>query len=130
MRLLHIFWDTNMNCRQDGLKKVAKKEGGITLDDLKMGDMLCFINRAKNRIATLTKIPEGESYGVMGYYRSPGERKIALCTLKYIPDSFNSMGELDMDKVTRSALLEQLGIKEGEVKRDARGQTVVIRRKG
>lgn len=127
MRLLHIFYDTNMNCRQDGLKKVAKKEAGLTMDDLKQGDMLCFINRAKNRIATLTKVPEGASYGVMGYYRSPGDRRISLRALGFISESFNASGDLNMDKATRLALMEQLGIKE-ETKQNGL-PTMVIRRK-
>ncbi len=45
MRLMHIFWDVPMNGRQPALMKVAKKAADVTLDDLKTGDMLCFINR-------------------------------------------------------------------------------------
>ncbi len=112
MRLMHIFWDVPMNGRQPALMKVAKKAADVTLDDLKTGDMLCFINRKLTRLATLTKVNEADSFGVLGYYRSPHDRRINPRAIRYIPESFGSKGEIDMDRATRKALLTQLGLEE------------------
>lgn len=129
MRLLHIFWDTPMNGRQDALSAVAKKQSGIKLTDLKQGDLLMFVNKKLDKIAILSTVPEGDSHGVLGYYKSPGGRKISERALQFIPQSYGANGRIDMDAATRKAILQQLDIKEEEIKTNARGERVVIRRK-
>lgn len=72
-RLLHVFWDTDMRCGHDGLASIAKSEG-IDASTLGIGNMLCFINRAKNKIKVLAPTTVMESGGggnIVAYYRSP-----------------------------------------------------------
>jgi hypothetical protein len=100
--------------RHDFLARVARKEAGIMVEKLRPGDLLCFVNRKMDKLALLSFIPEAESHGVLGYYKSPGGRKINERALRYIPQSYGANGSIDMDAATRKAILEQLGMKDQE----------------
>lgn len=83
-RLLHIFWETDMRVRHDGLAKLARSKAKINVSELEAGDLLCFINRKRDRIMVLAGTGEEDSYGVLGYYRSPHGR-IDEQAIQFIP---------------------------------------------
>lgn len=84
------------------------KAAGISIKNLKPGELLVFINKKANRIAVLAGIEEKDSYGAMGYYRSP-HGSIDQMAIQYIPSAFNG-GRLDMTAAIRKALEQRFGI--------------------
>lgn len=100
-RLLHVFWDVDMRARHEGLTMLAKKEG-LDVKKLKPGEMCCFLNRKQDRLMVLAGVNEEDTYGVLGYYRSPHGR-LDQMAIQYIPEAFGSEG-LDMKAAIRKAL--------------------------
>jgi hypothetical protein len=109
MKLMHIFWDADMRCRHAGLAARAKKDAGINIQKLNPEQLLVFVNTRMNMLAVLGGVNEKESNGVLAVYKSPGGRKLYAGALKYIPASFGSNGEINMNEATRKALLDKLG---------------------
>lgn len=109
MKLIHVFFDTDMRCRHDGLLARAKKERGFNRSDLGPGDMLAFINTKRDRIMVLAGLDEDDTYGVLGYYRSPHGR-IDELAIQYIPDAFAG-GQINYNQALRKALTQRLAKK-------------------
>lgn len=109
-RILHIFWDVDMRCGHHGLNDIARKEKK-SVDTLKPGDFLCFINANQDKIKVLAPI-EGEenTLGVLGSYRSPKGR-IGMAALQYIPHAFGDAG-FNMNRAIKAALVSKLKRKE------------------
>lgn len=105
-KLLHVFFDTDFRCRHAGLAARAKKESKFDIDDLGPGDMLVFINAARDRVMVLAGLDEDDSHGVLGYYRSPHGR-IDLEAIQYIPDAFAG-GNLRFESALKKSLIERL----------------------
>lgn len=112
-RLMHVFWDVDMRGRHEALAEHAKKERKFNIEKLNPGDMMAFINRARDRIIVLAGVDEKDSYGVLGYYRSPHGR-IDPHAIQYIPSAFSG-GRLDMNEALRKSLTERLAKKGGRV---------------
>lgn len=106
-RLLRIFFDVDFRCQHTGLKRHMMKRG-LNVNDLEPDDMVIFINTAKNKVRALKMTPEPNSWGVLGYYRSPGNSKIDYRALKYIPQVFGAAGNIDMDNATLKVLEKEL----------------------
>jgi len=114
MNLIHIFWDTDMRSRHEGLAERARKERKFKVEDLEPGDMLVFVNRARTKVMALAGVAEADSFGVLGYYRSPHGRIDELAVGK-LAGAFSG-GKIDMDKATKEALLERLQRKKARAK--------------
>lgn len=104
-RLLHIVEDADMRCRQEGLIDQAKK-AKVSIPDLKPGDIVAFLNTKKDRLMVLTMLPEADSYGFLGYYRSPHGR-VPPEALEFIPKALGADG-FHMNKAIRSGLTKLL----------------------
>jgi hypothetical protein len=103
-KLLIVVPDADMRSRHTGLWEQAKKHG-IKQEELKKGDIVAFLNSAKDRIATLAVTGEKDSLGVVSYYVSPHGR-VEPYAIQYIPECMGASGGLDMTKATRKALEE------------------------
>lgn len=107
--LMRIFWDTDMRGRHEALKQKAK-DAGVNFEKLKPGDLLAFVNAARDRVMVLAPVSgEADSFGVLAYYRSPHGR-IDEFALQYIPEAFGG-GKLNMAKATEKAVLQRLAKK-------------------
>lgn len=105
-KVIHVFWDTDMRCRHDGLIARAKKEK-VKFEELDPGQILVFINHAKDRLMVLTPTDEDNTLGVLGYYRSP-TRRIDPMAIQYISLAFGGQG-FDFKRSIKASLLERLG---------------------
>ncbi len=108
-RVLHVIEETDMRCRQEGLLDQAKKKNGVRADELKPGDIIVFLNTKKDRLMVLTMLPEAESVGFLGYYRSPHGR-VPPEAIEFIPRALGSDG-FQMNKAIRSGLEKLLAKK-------------------
>ncbi len=107
-RLLHVIEDTDMRCRQEGLLEQARKKG-VKVADLKPGDIVAFLNTRKDKLMVMTMLPEKDSAGYLGYYRSPHGR-VPPEALEFIPRALGGDG-FQMNKAIRSGLLKLLAKK-------------------
>lgn len=98
-RVMHVIPDTDMRGRQPSLIKQAKTKG-LKWDEAKPGDVVVFINAKMDKIVLMTPLPEEDTFGLMGYYRSPHGR-IDPRIIQYL--SFNK-GRFDVDRATKSML--------------------------
>lgn len=105
-RLLRIFWETDMRCRHDGLTELALKEDKIKFSKLKFGDVLCFVNRKKDRYIMLSPAPEANSRGVLAYYRSPRGR-FEERALQYVGQTFGG-GKINYDEALHKVITEMI----------------------
>lgn len=108
MTLKGIVSNTDMRCSHPGLIEAAKK-AGMPWGKMKKGDIVAFINASRDRIKVLVFTKEQDTYGVMGYYRSPHGRVMPEAIQK-IPLAFGA-GEFNMDRATKAALEELLAKK-------------------
>lgn len=108
-KLLIVIPDSDMRCRHAGLWLQAKREG-ISQKDLRKGDIIAFLNSAKDMIATIAVTGEADSLGVLSYYVSPHGR-VEPHAIKFIPECMGASGELDMTKATAKALAELIPVK-------------------
>ncbi len=108
-RLLHIIENTDMRGRHESLLEQAKN-GGVQVKDWKPGDIVAFLNAKKDRLVVMTMLPEKESFGLVGMYRSPHGR-VPPEALEFIPKAFGG-GEFSMNKAIREGL-EKLLSKRG-----------------
>lgn len=104
--LVRIFFDVDFRCGHEGLKKMMMKKG-LNTADLEEDDMVVFVNSAKNKLKALKMLPEANSFGVLGYYRSPRGR-IDLRAIMYIPQAFGATGAINMDAATQKLLEREL----------------------
>lgn len=104
-RLLRIFWDIDFRNRHDGLKEIMKKEG-VDWKKIKPGDLVAFVNTARDRVIVLAPVDEEDTHGVMGYYRSPHGR-IDEYAFQHIPEAFGG-GRLDMKGAIKKAVMQKV----------------------
>jgi hypothetical protein len=111
MRVLHIFWNTDMRCRHEGLRTHVQKDKGFRKRKLTMkpGDILIFFNSKMDRLMGLSVLNEEDSYGLLTYYRSPHGRVDPAC-LKFLPEAFNGSG-FDIEAALKKSLIERLSKK-------------------
>ena len=105
-RIVHLFLEQDMRCTQPGLVARAKAERDFDIADLKPGDVLAFLNAKCDRIKVIAGIDEEDSYGVMGYYRSPHGR-IDEGAVQYIADAFKG-GAFKMTTAIKRSLHNKL----------------------
>lgn len=94
-----------MRCRQEGLWEQAKK-GGVRINEIRPGDIVAFLNTKRDRLMVMTLLPEKDSVGFLGYYRSPHGR-VPPEALEFIPRALGAEG-FNMTKAIRSGLLKLL----------------------
>jgi hypothetical protein len=109
MRLVYVFFDQDMRCTHEGLNRRMKKELGDNFK-LQPGMISAFINRKKDRVMVLAGLKEADTFGVMGYYRSPHGR-VDSGAIKFIPDAFDG-GSFNMDRAIQKVIIEKLGVRE------------------
>ena len=82
------------------------KHRGIEFNRLAPGDMIVMLNRKKSILRIATALPEKESLGFLGTYKSPHGR-VPLDAIKFIAQVLGSNG-FDMNKAIRLSLLKLL----------------------
>ena len=111
-RIIHVFYDQDMRARHPGLAKRAKEERDFDVSKLRPGDVLCFINVKRDRLIALAGLEEENSFGVMGYYRSPHGR-IDETAIQFIPKAFAG-GNFRMNAAIKKALHKRLAMKDAD----------------
>lgn len=107
----HVFFDVNMANQHEGLARMALGEQRIEVSQLRVGDMIIFLNKARNRIKILAGTSEDNGRGLIAYYRSP-KGTIDLRMIAEIPSYFSG-GSIDFSRAIRKTLLDR-GIKEAK----------------
>jgi len=102
-KLLHVFFDTDMRGRHEALDARALEDRKFDVKKLKPGDVLCFINTKQDRLMLLSGVNEQDTFGILGYYRSPHGR-IDLKCIGYIQESFGGSAEVTMQEALRKRL--------------------------
>lgn len=106
MKLMHIFFDSDLRGRQPSLIEQAKKNKSFSMKSFGKGDLLAFVNRKQNKFMVLAGLNEADSFGVLAYYRSPHDRKIDIEVLKFIPEAFDGT-EIDMSQMLKKTITER-----------------------
>ena len=110
-RLLRVIPDISMGCRHVGLVKQMKSHG-VEFAKLKQGDVIALLNRAQNILCVMAVLPEADSFGFLGQYKSPHGR-VPLEAIEFITASMGG-GGFDMNKATKMGLEKLLGRKTRE----------------
>ena len=103
-RILHVIQNADFRCRHEGLMAMARK-AQVNMDELRVGDIVVFLNVARDRLICISVLPEQDSFGLLSYYRSPHGR-VPMEAIQFIPQAFGATG-LNMNAAIRSGL-EQL----------------------
>jgi hypothetical protein len=111
-RLLYVIPEINMSCQHRGLIE-QMKERKIDFKKLKPGDVVAFLNRREDLLRVLCVLPEKNTYGFLGSYRSPHGR-VPLEAIQYITQSMGGTG-FDMTQAIRMGLEDLLGRKNRRV---------------
>lgn len=102
MKAVKVITGADLRAMHPGLKKLAARFD-IDLGNLKDGEAVLFINRAKDKLKSYS------SNGVVSYVRfDDKKRSIDMDALNEIPRSFNSDGSLDYNRALKSALTKKL----------------------
>lgn len=110
MKLLHVFFDVDMRGRQSALIEHAKSTRKFSMDKFGQGDMMVFLNTARNKIYVLAGLDEEDSYGVLAYYKSPHDRRIDPEAIQFIPEAFSG-GNINMNSALKKTLAQKLSKK-------------------
>lgn len=100
-KLLHVIENADLRGRHGSLLEQAKKEG-VKVDDWKPGDIVAFLNTKKDRLVVMTMLPEEDSHGLLGMYKSPHGR-VPAEAIEFIPLAFGGEG-FQMNKAIRAGL--------------------------
>jgi hypothetical protein len=102
MKTIRVFLGADMRSSHNGLYKMIKSEG-IDVSKMKIGEAILFINRAKDRLKSLS------SNGVLSYVNTePLKRKIDLDVIEEIPRAMGIDGSMDYPKAMRLMLQKKL----------------------
>lgn len=108
-KLVYVVPDINMGSRHLGLIK-QMKDRGIEFNKMKNGDVVALLNRRESIVCVMAVLPEKDSFGFLGMYKSPTGR-VPLEAIQFIAQSLGGSG-LDMSKAIRLGLEKLLGKKE------------------
>jgi hypothetical protein len=82
-------------------------ERGIDFSSLKPGDVVAFLNRKENMLRVLCRLPEQNTWGFVGTYKSPHGR-VPPEAIQYITQAMGGQG-FNMNKAIRLGLEKLLG---------------------
>ena len=118
-RLLYVIPDTDMKNYQAGLVRHLS-ERGIDFKNLKNGDVVAFLNRKETILRVLAVLPEKNTLGFVGTYKSPHGR-VPLDAIQYITQCMGGHG-FNMNRAIKMSLEKLLGGRRvrGESKRKAK----------
>lgn len=101
-KVVRCFFDTHMGLAHDGLREVARKYGGLDLDQLSHGEFVVFINTSKDRLKIFAA---GNTFA---YWRAHKGSKLELSTIRQIPRIFTGQQIGEYDKALEAALVHKL----------------------
>ncbi len=101
-RLLRVVDNVHMGLGHEGLIKLARRLSVPT--ELGQGELLMFLNRAKDKLKIL-----GSEGRVVAYLKMPRGERIRLEALQYIPRTFSVTGRIDYNDALRQSLLNIMG---------------------
>lgn len=85
-KIVLLIDNVHMGLGHEGLAALARKFNKNP-DTLQDGDLLMFLNRAKDKLKVM-----GPGAKVLGYLKMPKGRKIAMEAIQYIPQTFGASG--------------------------------------
>lgn len=106
MKATNVFLGADMRMMHFGLTELAKTKG-VRLDRLDSGEMVCFVNAARNRLKVYTY------NGVVGYIKFTGDsrRTIDLEAIDEMAKAFRTDGSVNYARGLRTALEKRLKIR-------------------
>lgn len=107
-RIMLVVEDADMRCRHEGLLLQAVKKG-VKRKELRRGNLIVFLNRAKSHLSVLGFRGEEDVFGVLSSYKSPHGR-VPLEAVQYIPEMYGADG-FSMDRAIKEALTDLLARK-------------------
>ena len=113
-KILYVVNDFNM-CGQHASSISQLKLHGVDFYKLSPGDIVVMINRKKTILRLVAALPEKESFGFLGTYKSP-HGAVPLDAIQFISQVLDSKG-FDMNKAIRLSLEKTLGVKGEQGKR-------------
>jgi hypothetical protein len=119
-RLLHVIENSDLRCRHAGLREWAKKQGA-DFSKFQPGDIVAFLNVEKTHLAVLVMLPEAESLGFLGNYKSPHGR-VPPEALEFIPRAMGADG-FRMNRAIKAGLQKLLFKKGRKVDGDDETET-------
>lgn len=108
-RLLYVIPETNFACQHRGLVRQLS-EKGIEFSDLKPGDVIAFLNRKETMLRVLVSLPEKNTLGFVGTYKSPHGR-VPPEAIQFVTQAMGGDG-FNMNKAIRLGLEKLLGKKQ------------------
>lgn len=100
-RIIRVFTNADLRCGHDGLASLARKHAHDPRT-LLPGEFFIFLNTQKTKFKLMA------AHDVIAYYRSPGNRRIELAALQYIPKVFESRGSLKMNDALKELFNKKL----------------------
>lgn len=104
-RILQIFQDVDMRQHFDGLEELAKKEGKISIKDLKEGEYVVFFNTRR------TYLKMAAAHNVLACRRMEGGRFYDMSAIKLVVQAFHNTGEIQYERALKERLTELLAKK-------------------
>lgn len=101
-RIVAAVSNVSMSLGHDGLVSICKQLK-INPDTMKDGDLVLFVNRARNRLKLLG--PQGI---VLGYLKMPNEQRLPLEAVQYIPRTFTANGRVNLGAAVEAYLVDRL----------------------
>lgn len=106
-RIVAVVDNVHMGLGHEGLRGLAKLHR-LPIEGLAQGELLLFLNRAKDKIKMV-----GHGGQVIAYFKMPHGRRLPLEAIQYIPQTFTADGKVDLDaaieKHVTSALSRRAG---------------------
>jgi hypothetical protein len=109
-RVLTLIDNVPMGNGHHGLAEIARKVAKIKVEELGSGEVIMFLNRAKDKLKIV-----GSRGVVLGYLKMPKGQRIMLEAIQYIPQTFGSSGALNYDKALEKALVQRLQRERGKI---------------
>ena len=98
MKILRCLMGADLRCGHEGLKlQIARQK--LDLSTLEEGDLVVFINNARDKIKVFASGPN-----LFAYYRAPKGSKIDLKAIQYIPRAFQYRGLIDYEQSLKEML--------------------------
>lgn len=102
-RIITLIDNVSMGNGHIGLALIAKKHAKIKVEELGPGEIVMFLNKAKDKLKII-----GHKGVVMGYLRQPHGKRIMLEAIQFIPQTFGGSGAIHYDRALEEALTKRL----------------------
>lgn len=105
MKIAAVVGDVHMGLGHEGLERVCTKVAKIDPAKMKEGELVFFINRARDKIKILGR--KQDTGWQLVYLKTPGGQKLMMEAIHYIPQTYGA-GKFNYDEACKKALTQSL----------------------